>query len=202
MDLILSKAERNFTNYDYVDIAEGVATVEYYGGNIDAGLPSTSYVLSRNQFNSHDYTIGASLVDTGDLTDKVFGMTFKYPRIVDGMIIVNASVYGNVTIGTTNIDVTVKAKKNSTVLASVSVESALNFVAPGAIGLRISKGLSISRTKFGPGDVLGIEIILNNATSCTGAVTLLADPANRTDTELSSGLATRMSVYIPFVPEL
>ena len=198
-----SIGERNFTNYDYVDIAEGISTIEYHAGNLfGSGIPSTKHILSRKPFYSHDSTEGASMGATGAVIQKYYTMTFKYPRIVEGYLIINASLYADLTAGTTTIGLKATLQKNGVAITNADQSSIFVFIAPGTQTKRAGILLTVPRTKFGPGDTLTLLMEVNNSTVATGSIVLFADPANRTDTEKSSGLITRLDTYIPFVPEL
>lgn len=201
---IQSIGERNFTSYDYVDIAEGISTIEYFAGNLTTSSPSVQTVLSTKEFYSHDYTEGASAASSGVVISKNYAMPFKYPRIVEGYMIVNSSIWANLTAGTTVINATWKLKKNGNTIVTVSRLPLFNFIGAGTQSKRAAILLLVPRTKFGRGDILSMHIEISNTpgVGAAGSIVLFADPYNRTDTEKSSGMITRLSVYIPFVPEL
>jgi len=196
--IVYRGAGRANVNYDFFDIATGVAYKTFYlaygysGTDTETGILTTEQVYSSTAAHSSGNGLGAFDID--------FDVTFLKPLTIGGDVVFNIpyGTYNNA--GSASFDQTVKVYKvvgvTETQLGSTT---SISETQSGGWTARAWNGkVTIPRTLIQAGDKIRVSLTGNDV-GATHMLTVLHDPANRSY-DLSGGvmaLSSRSYVNIP-----
>lgn len=200
-------------SYDFGDIITGTAYQIFYLGETKEDS-TLSYVLSPNEFYSHDIERATSITAKGQaaftkVLDTDYDIPVNIPQTMYGVGIVSINVLTTDVVGNGVLSVYYIAKLrkwDGTTETDIATAQCETTGADGGTTKRIcTVHLDIPKTHFAIGSTirLTIEVWAKNAdTSNNGFVAYGQDPKNREGAYLGANEMTQSVFYAPFKPDL
>lgn len=187
-------------NYDFVDIADGLGYIHYYGLDTKDNS-ATSYRLVKTPTYSYD----VETTQTADTNYNFDSSTFNTPRIAKGTAFVRFQTLLS-SVGGASVTYTVKVQKVATdgttvtTLGSTTSET-ITRAGAGTTFTNLLIAVALTQTQIKNGETLRVRIEVDTSFgSGLDRSYFGIDPQNRSGTNItpSSTYATTLDSFIPF----